>query len=142
MTTAGTRGDRILLGRVLAAVELLGHRWSSGHLRRRRIRRPGRRYCCFTLTAKDVDDDRPEVCHFPGVVGAGMVWIPLRDPEDDTWWVMSADGVSYWDGPDQIREHADGLVAEGIDEIEPGIADSYRMLADLIERIASGEQTP
>jgi len=82
--------------------------------------------------------DSPEICHFPGVVGAGMVWIPLRDPDDDTWWVLSGDGVSHWEGPDQLREHADGLVEEGIDELEPGIADSYRLLADLMDRIGGG----
>jgi hypothetical protein len=79
-----------------------------------------------------------EIRQFPGVVGAGQVWIPLNDPDDGTWWVMSADGVSYWEGPDQIREHAAGLVAEGIDEVEPGISDGYRLLADLITRLGDG----
>lgn len=82
--------------------------------------------------------NRPEIRQFPGVVGAGMTWVPLQCDDDDTWWVLSEDGVSYWDGPDQVREHADGLVAEGIDEVEPGIADSYRMLADLMDQIARG----
>lgn len=81
--------------------------------------------------------DDPEIHDFPGVVGAGMVWIPLHDRDDDTWWVLSGDGVSYWEDSDDLREHADGLVGEGIDELEPGIAASYRMLADLIDRIAS-----
>jgi hypothetical protein len=110
---AGTRGDRMLLGRVLAAVELLGHSgvgnvefaydenkhypdkvlwWAKGNwggtrmysahfpypahaledllarvLNGGRCRRCGRitavgvilygDYCCFTLTADDVDDE-------------------------------------------------------------------------------------
>jgi hypothetical protein len=71
--------------------------------------------------------DSPEIRQFRGVVGAGMVWIPLRDPDDDTWWVLSGDGVSYWEGPDRIREFADGLVEEGIDEVD-----------DLMDRIGGG----
>lgn len=80
-----------------------------------------------------------EIRQFPGVAAAGMVWIPLGDPDNGSWWVLSGDGVSYWEGPDAIREHAAGLVADGIDESEPGIADGYRLLADLITRLMGEE---
>jgi hypothetical protein len=113
MTEGGTRGDRILLGRVIAAVELLGRTgvtdvefaydeedaypdkvlwWAKGNWKGHRVYsvhfpypaqaledvlsrvinggtcgRCGKTtvvgvtlddYCCFTLSAKDVDDDQ------------------------------------------------------------------------------------
>jgi hypothetical protein len=84
----------------------------------------------------------PEVRSFPGIVYAdGQVAIPLHDP-DGEWWVLGNDGVSYWEGPDALRAAADGMVAEGIDDLEPGIAAGYRALADLIDRLGTGEVWP
>jgi hypothetical protein len=78
----------------------------------------------------------PELRSFEGVVcGDDFLAIPLRDPDDGSWWTLSADGVSYWEGPEAIRAHAAGLVEEGIDDAEPGIAAGYRALADLIDRL-------
>jgi hypothetical protein len=87
-------------------------------------------------------DRRPEIRQFPGVVCGDRVFIPVRDVEG--FLILTDFGVSFFEAA-FAREMGDQLEVDLAEETaaghpwhdEPHIADAYRLLADVMDQLAS-----